>query len=99
LSLGPDPLCTQEYDDQFYEELRDMTTTRNQGNKDHIEIWFQSVISLQHHSIFQQFLAPFLPKQRASHILVFIKVPLSDMDVSLTEILLHEWMHWKYSYT
>jgi hypothetical protein len=99
LSLDPDPLCTQEYDDQFSEELHDMTTTRNQGNKDHIEVWFQSVINMQHHSIFQQFLAPFLQKQLASHILVFIKVHFSDLDVSLTKILLCEWMHWKYSYT
>jgi hypothetical protein len=76
-----------------------MKTKGNQGNKDYIEVWFQSVISLQHHSIFQQFLAPSLQKQLASHILVFIKVHFSNLDVSLTEILLHEWMHWKYSYT
>ena len=31
--LSSDPLCTQTYDDQFFEELHDMTTTRNQGNK------------------------------------------------------------------
>jgi hypothetical protein len=97
--LSPDPLCTQEYEDQFSEEIHDMTTTGNQGNKDHIEVWFQSVTSLQHHSIFQQFLAPSLQKQLASHIPVFIKVHFSDLDMSLLEILLREWMHWKYSYT
>jgi hypothetical protein len=74
-----------------------MTTSRNQGNKDCIEVWIQSVISMQHHSIFQQFLAPFLQKKPVFHIMVFIKVHFLDLDVSLTRIFLREWMHWKYS--
>ena len=45
LSPDLDPLCIQG--------LHDMITTENQGSKGYIESCFQSVISVQHHSIFQ----------------------------------------------
>ena len=35
-----------------------MKTIGNQENKGYIEAWFQYVISMQHQSILQQFLAP-----------------------------------------
>ena len=64
-------------DTQFSEELHDMKTMGNQEIKGYIEEWFHSIISLQHHSILQSFLAPSLTWKLVSHTLIFI-----DMDFS-----------------
>ena len=71
-SLGMNLLCIKE--DQFTKELHGVTSMRNQGNKYYIEAWFQSVISLQHHSILHRFLAPSFQGKLISHILTFIKL-------------------------
>ena len=46
-SLDMNLSCIKE--DQFTKELHSVTSMRNQGNKDYIEAWFQSVIGLHHH--------------------------------------------------
>ena len=71
-SLDPKLLRIEE--DQFNKDLYGVTSMSNQGNKDYIEAWFQSVISLQHHSILHQFLAPSFQGKLISHILAFIKL-------------------------
>ena len=71
-SLDPKLLCIEE--DQFNKDLHGVTSMSNQGNKDYIESWFQSVISLQHHSILHQFLAPTFQGKLISYILTFIKL-------------------------
>ena len=71
-SLDPNLLSVEEY--QFTKELHGVTSMRNQGNKDYIEAWFQSVIDLQHHSILHQFLAPSFQGKLISHMLAFIKL-------------------------
>ena len=71
-SLDLKLLCIEE--DQFNEDLHGVTSMSNQGNKDYIEAWFQSVISLQHHFILHQFLAPSFQGKLISHILAFIKL-------------------------
>ena len=43
-SLDPKLLCIEE--DQFNKDLHGVTSMRNQGNKNYIEAWFQSVIGL-----------------------------------------------------
>ena len=86
-------------EDQFTKELHGVTSMRNQGNKDYIEAWFQSVISLQHHSILHQFLAPSFQGKLISHILAFIKLYFSVGSMSILESLLRKWLHWKYAYT
>ena len=48
-SLDPNLLSIEE--DHFTKEIHGVTSMRNQGNKDYIEAWFQSVIGLQHHFI------------------------------------------------
>ena len=63
-----DSLCIQEYKDQCFEEIYDIKITGNQGNKlDYIDVWFQSVISIQHRSIFQQLWAPCLQEELVSY--------------------------------
>ena len=42
ISLDPNLLSIEE--DQFTKEIHGVTSLRNQGNKDYIEAWFQSVI-------------------------------------------------------
>ena len=96
-SLDPKPLCIEE--DQFTKELHGVTSMRNQGNKDYIEAWFQSIIVLQHHSILHQFLAPSFQGKLISHILEFIKLYFSIRSMSILESLFRKWLHWKYAYT
>jgi hypothetical protein len=99
LSLDPDPLYTQEIDETS-KELHGMTTKgESQEYKDYIETWFQIVIRPQYSSTLQHFLASSPQEQLASHIPILIKVYFSNLDMSLTKILLRKWMHWKYSYT
>ena len=86
-------------EDHFTKELHGVTSMRNQGNKDYIEAWFQSVISLQHYSILHQFLAPSFQGKLISHILTFIKLYFSVGSMSILEPLLRKWLHWKYAYT
>jgi hypothetical protein len=86
--LSPDPLCTQEYEDQISKELHNMKNTIKQGNKYYIEFWFQSVIGLQHHSILQHSLAPFLLEHFSPHIWMFTKVHFLNLDMHLVEISL-----------
>jgi hypothetical protein len=50
--LSQDPLCIHECNEQILEELYGMTTKESQGDKDHIETWFQIVTRTQYHSIF-----------------------------------------------
>ena len=96
-SLDMNLLCIKE--DQFTKELHGVTSMRNQGNKNYIEAWFQSVIGLQHHSILQQFLAPSFQGKLISHILAFIKLYFSVGSMSILESLRRKWIHWKYVYT
>ena len=96
-SLDLNLLCIQE--DQFNKDLHGVTSMSNQGNKDYIEAWFQSVISLQHHFILHQFLAPSSEGKLISHILEFIKLNFSIGSMSMLESLFRKWLHWKYAYT
>jgi hypothetical protein len=70
-----------------------MITTKNQGSKGYIESWFQYVIGLQHHSIFQRFLAPSLQKELVSHILAFIKVHFPNLGMVILETLFQKCLH------
>jgi hypothetical protein len=54
-SLDMNLFCIQE--DQFSKEIHGVTFMGNQGNKDYIECWFQSVTNPQLYAILQQFLA------------------------------------------
>ena len=90
-------LCIEE--DQFNKDLHGVTSMSNQGNKDYIEAWFQSVFGLQHHFILHQFLAPSFEGKLISHILEFIKLYFSIGSMSMLESLFRKWLHWKYAYT
>ena len=90
-SLDLNLLSIEEY--QFTKELHGVTSMRNQGNKDYIEYWFQSIIGLQHHSILHQFLAPSFQGKLISHILAFIKLYFSVGSMSILESLLRKWLH------
>jgi hypothetical protein len=71
----------------------------SQGYLDHIEAWFQMIVSTQHSSIIQHLLAPDQPEKPYPHILVFIKAYLLNLNMSRLTILLRTWLHWKSSYT
>jgi hypothetical protein len=79
--------CIQE--DRFSKEIHGVTSIGNQGNKDSIESWFQSITNPQLHVILKKFLA-----QSFQGKLVF-----DIVDMSIIETLLRKWLHWKYSYT
>jgi len=97
--LSQDPLSIHECNEQSLEELYGMITKEIQGEKDHIKTWFQRVIRPPYHSIFRHFLASNLYEQLISHVQAFIKAYFSNLDMSLLIILLHKWVHWKFSYT
>ena len=97
--LSQDPLYIHECNEKILEELYGMTTKESQGDKYHIESWFQIVTRPQYHSIFQHFLASNLYEQLISHFQSFITIYSSNLDISLLTILLCKWMHWKLSYT
>jgi hypothetical protein len=46
----------------------------NQGDKDPIETWFQTVVAPQHQSILHQLLAPYQSMQLVPHVWVSIQV-------------------------
>ena len=96
-SVDPKLLCVEE--DHFNKDLHGVTSMSNQGNKDYIEAWFQSVFGLQHHFILHQFLAPSFEGKLISHILEFIKLYFSIGSMSMLESLFRKWLHWKYAYT
>jgi hypothetical protein len=96
-SLDMNLFCIQE--EQFSKEIHGVTSIGNQGNKDYIESWFQSVTNLQLHAILQQFLALSFQGKLVFHVLVFIKLYFSIVGMSIFETLLRKWLHWKYSYT
>jgi hypothetical protein len=89
--------CIQE--DQFSKEIHGVIAIGNQGNKDYIESWFQSVTNPQLHAILQQFLAPSFQGKLLFHILVFINLYFLVVGMSIFDHLLRKWLHWKYSYT
>lgn len=70
----------------------------NQENEDYIEDWFQQVTRGQHSSILQQTLSPNPNVQLISHIFTNIQAYFSNLDMSILEILIRKWVHWKYSY-
>jgi hypothetical protein len=89
--------CIPEY--QFSKDIHGVISIGNQGNKDYIESWFQSVTNPQLHIIHQQFLTLSFQGKLVFHILVFIKLYFSVVGMSIFETLLRKWLHWKYSYT
>lgn len=70
----------------------------SQVNEDYIGDWFQKVTRPQHSSILQQSLAFNRNVQLISHILENIELYTSNFDASILEILIYEWLHWKYYY-
>ena len=96
-SLDLNLLCTEE--DQFTKQFHGVTSMKNQGNKDYIEAWFQSVFGLQHHFILHQILAPSFQGKLISHILEFIKLYFSIGSISILDSFLQKWIHCKFSYT
>jgi hypothetical protein len=86
-SLDMNLFCIQE--DRFYKEIHGVTSIGNQGNKDSIESWFQSITNPQLHVILKQFLAQSFQGKLVFHI----------VGMSIFETLLRKWLHWKYSYT
>ena len=56
------------------QEIHDTMAMGNQKSNKYIEYWFHSIICLQHHSNFQQFLAPTFQGKLASHTLIFINM-------------------------
>lgn len=86
-SLDMNLFCIQE--DQFSKEIHGVTSIGNQGNKDSIESWFQSITNPQLHVILKQFLAQSFQGKLVFHI----------VGMSIFETLLRKWLHWKYSYT
>ena len=68
------------------------------GNQDYIEGWFHSIVFLQHHSTFQQLLAPSLRGKLVSHTHVFINIHFSNMGMCILEALFRKWINWNYSY-
>ena len=71
----------------------------SQENEDYIEDWFQKVTRPRHSSILQQILTFNRNVQLISHILENIELYFSNFYVSILEILICKWLHWKYSYT
>jgi hypothetical protein len=97
------PLCIQEVDQEYLYGMTEENIQSgpneeaNQGYHDYIEHWFQTTIRLkQHHSFLQQLFASYHLKQLVPHVLVFIKVYCSNLNVSIFVILLLTWLHWKY---
>jgi hypothetical protein len=86
-SLDMNLFCIQE--DQISKEIHGVTSIGNQGNKDSIESWFQSITNPQLHVILKQFLAQSFQGKLVFHI----------VGMSIFETLLRKWLHWKYSYT
>ena len=56
------------------QELHDTMAMGNQESKGYIEDWLHSIICLQHHTMLQQFLAPYFQGELASHTLIFINM-------------------------
>jgi hypothetical protein len=106
--LSSDPSCIQERNQQVLEYLHGMTKEdmetvsneqENQGEKDPIETWFQTVVMPQYHSILQHLLAPYQSMHLVPHIQVSIQVYFSNLNMSMFVIMLRTWLHWKFSYT
>jgi len=93
------PLCIHDFEQIPQEELCVMKVEENKKLKDHTQTWFQLVIRPQHHSIFQHYLALNIYDQLFFHVQAFTKVYFLNLDMCLLMILLHKWMHWKFSYT
>ena len=75
------------------QELHDMMAMGNQGSKGYIEDWFHSIICLQYHSMFQQFLAPSFQGKLASHTLIFINMHFSNLGMYILGALFQKWLH------
>jgi hypothetical protein len=94
-SLYLDPLCKS----QMFEDLQGMIKEDMQANSTdeeenqmsigYIEEWFQTIIRPGHHFILQHLLAPNKKDRLVPHILVYIKVYLSNLNMSSFVILLH----------
>lgn len=81
--LSSDPSCIQESNQRVLEDMHGMTKEdmetiandqENQGDKDPIETWFQTVVAPQHQSILHQLLAPYQSMQLVPHVWVSIQV-------------------------
>ena len=72
---------------------------KDQGHHNYIEIWFQTVTKLQHHSLPQLCLILSKSNHLVSEIQVHVKAYISSLHIILSIILMCTWLHWKYSYT
>ncbi len=71
----------------------------NQGHQKYIEVWFQKINKMEHHSLLQHFLISSKSKNLVSNIQVHVKEYVLSLHMSLSITLLCTWLHWKYSYT
>lgn len=94
--LSPEFLCLQEND---YQTMEDLHHLENHKYVDSIESWFRAAINPSYLFIIQKLLIPCQLKKLVSHALVCIEVYSLKLSVSIINILLHTWLHWKYAYT
>ena len=93
---SPDFLCLQEND---YQTVEDLHQLENHKYVDSIESYFQAVINPYYLFFIQKLLVPCQLKKLVSHALVCIEVYSLKLSVSIINILLCTWLHWKYAYT
>ena len=106
--LPSNPPCIQEKNQQKDEDVKvmveeymknDPDQKKDQGNHSYIEIWFQTVTKLQHHSLPQLYLILSKSNHLVSEIQVHVKAYIASLHIILFVILMCTWLHWKYSYT
>ena len=71
----------------------------NQGNQSYIEVWFQKINKMEHHSLLQLCLILSKTNHLVSEIHVHAKAYISSLHIIFSIILMCIWLHWKYSYT
>jgi len=94
--LSPDFLCLQEND---YQTVEDLHQLENHKYMDSIESWFQATINPSYLFIIQKIFVACQLKKLVSHAFVCIEFYSLKLNVSIINILLRTWLHWKYFYT
>lgn len=93
--LSLDPICLQVSD---YQDVEDLYELENHKYVDPIEAWFQTIVNtLYSLIIFQQPLIPYPIKKLVYHTMECVEAYSLKLSVRIFSILIHTWLHWKYS--
>ena len=66
--------------------------------KDYVEEWYQKMITPQYSLILQEILMANRNVKSILHIITNNQVFFSCLDMSISKILIHKWLHWKHEY-